>query len=192
MKPVERSEILRLGEYEEVRGPFRARVMAEKKVRRVPFGPLATATFENHDTVLLQIQEMIRTERITREAAILHEIETYNHLVPRNNELSATVMIEIDDREPREAFLTEASDLQKNIALLVDGERAPAVWDERLVLPGRLSAVLYLRFPLSSQAAERLRTGRATVELVAEHRVYAARVELPPATVKSVAEDLGT
>ena len=35
MKPVERSEILGLGEYEKVREHFRTRVIQEKKTRRV-------------------------------------------------------------------------------------------------------------------------------------------------------------
>jgi len=51
---------------------------AEKKGRRVALGPNATCVFENRDTALMQIQEMLRTERITRPAAIDHEIETYD------------------------------------------------------------------------------------------------------------------
>src|SRR5262245_2072838 len=98
MKPIERGEVLGLAEYESIRDRFRARVIEEKKARRVALGPNATCVFENRDTALMQIQEMLRTERITREAAILHEIETYNQLVPGDHELSATVLIEIDDK----------------------------------------------------------------------------------------------
>src|SRR5438477_13111247 len=97
MKPVERSEILGLAEYETIRDRFRARVIEEKRIRRVQLGAKATAVFENHDTVLMQVQEMLRTERITKESSIAHEIATYNELVPKDNELSATVMIEIAD-----------------------------------------------------------------------------------------------
>ena len=70
MKPIERGEILGLAAYEQVREPFRTRVMAMKKRRRVQLGPRATVVFENRDTVLLQIQEMLRTERITRPGAV--------------------------------------------------------------------------------------------------------------------------
>ena len=104
MALVERSEILKLGDYEGIRDQFRARVIAEKKARRVHLGDKISAVFENHDTVLLQIQEMLRTERITKEPAILHEIETYNQLVPKKDELSLTAMVEIDDRATREKF----------------------------------------------------------------------------------------
>ena len=93
MKPVTRDEILGLAEYEKVREPFRARVIEEKRARRVLVGDRVSAIFENHDTVLLQIQEMLRTERITRPAAVQHEIDTYNETVPTGDELSCTVMI---------------------------------------------------------------------------------------------------
>src|SRR6185295_18042058 len=121
MKLVERGEVLGLAEYETIRDRFRARVIEEKKVRRVKLGPQASCVFENRDTVLLQIQEMLRTERITREAAVLHEIETYNQLVPRDHELSATALIEIDEKAERDAFLVEAKGLDRAFALVVDG-----------------------------------------------------------------------
>src|SRR5882672_7092791 len=105
MKPIERGEILGLADYETIRERFRARVIAEKKLRRVHVGPNVSALFENRDTVLLQIQEMLRTERITRPAAVDHEIDTYNESLPGDNQLSCTVMIEIPDTTERDAFL---------------------------------------------------------------------------------------
>ncbi len=81
---------------------FAARILALKRPRYVALGPNMTVLFENHDTVLFQIQEMLRTERITAEKAILHELETYNELVPSDRELSATIFIEYPDRDERE------------------------------------------------------------------------------------------
>ena len=193
MKPVDRSEILGLGEYEAIRDRFRARVIEDKKARRVKLGPKATCVFENRDTVLLQIQEMLRTERITRAAAVDHEIATYNELLPGERELSATVMIEIDDKSEREAFLDAARGMEKSFALVVDGERMGATWDAARVDPTHLSAVLYFKFPLTERAAAYLRSSPgegAKVELVVEHAAYTARAALPPPTVASVAEDL--
>ncbi|WP_394849327.1 DUF3501 family protein [Pendulispora brunnea] len=189
MKPIVRNEILSLGDYEAIRPHFRARVIGEKKLRRVNLGPYASAVFENRDTVLLQIQEMLRTERITREAAIEHEIATYNQLLPGDNELSATVMIEIDDRTTREAFLPEAKGIEQHIALVVDGQRFHATWDPERILPDRASAVLYLKFPLSEKGVSAFRSG-AKVELIVDHASYRASVELPEAAKKSLAEDL--
>jgi hypothetical protein len=192
MKPVERNEILGLADYETIRDRFRARVIEEKRLRRVALGPSATAVFENRDTVLMQVQEMLRTERITREAAILHEIATYNELLPGPSELSATVMIEIADTDARDRFLVEARGFERAVALVVDGERQSAKWDPARELPERTSAVHYLKFPLSERAAAHLRarTKEASVALVVDHAAYQARVVLSPAAAASLAEDL--
>lgn len=198
MKPIERGEVLGLADYETIRDRFRARVIEEKKQRRVALGPNASCVFENRDTVLLQIQEMLRTERITREAAVLHEIETYNQLVPGDDELSATVLVEIDDRDERERFLVEAKGLDRAFSVVVDGVACPAVHDASREHPDRTTAVHYLKFPLPAAAATALRdvlakrrpASSVTVEVVADHPRYAARAALPPAAVASIAEDL--
>jgi hypothetical protein len=198
MKAIERGEVLGLAEYEAIREPFRQRVIAEKKARRVALGPNASCVFENRDTALMQIQEMLRTERITREGAILHEIETYNQLVPGDHELSATVLIEIDEKADRETFLFEAKGLDRAFALIVDGTRCRGLHDEARESPDRTTAVHYLKFPLAPAAEESLRAvltkakkpAEVTVELVVEHPRYSAKTTLSPALVQDLAEDL--
>ena len=198
MKPVQRNEVLGLAEYESIRDQFRGRIIAEKKARRIALGPQASCVFESHDTALMQIQEMLRTERITREAAITHEIETYNQLVPGDHELSATVLIEVDDKSQREAFLFEAKGLDRAFSLVIDGAACPGKHDEAREQPDRTTAVHYLKFPLVPAAESALRDvltkkRRPTdvvVELVVDHPRYAARTTLPAALVLSLSEDL--
>jgi hypothetical protein len=191
MKLVDRGEILGLAEYESVRERFRARVIAEKKLRRVQLGPNATAVFENHDTMLMQVQEMLRTERITRPAAVQHEIDTYNEIVPGQDELSCTVMIEIVDKAERDAFLQAALGFEKHVWLATDGERIPARPIDRGTPQDRTTAVHYLKFALPSGVAASLRSGTSSeVVLEVDHPAYAARAVLPKLTVVSLAEDL--
>ncbi len=189
MKPIARDELLRLGDYEEIRERFRGRVIDEKKRRRVAVGENVTAVFENRDTVLLQIQEMLRTERITREASILHEMETYNQLIPGDDEVSATLMIEFSEKETRERMLTEMSGIERHVRISIDGRAFPARWDPARILAGRASAVLYLRFPLGEEGARCLREGHgASLEIA--HPAYAAKADLPPVLLQCLVEDL--
>jgi hypothetical protein len=191
MKRIDRGEVLGLADYEGVRAQFRARIIAEKKLRRVALGPKATAVFENHDTMLLQVQEMLRTERITRPAAVLHEIETYNEIVPGQDELSCTVMIEILDKAERDAFLQAALGFEKHVWFVAGGDRVPARALDRGTPEDRTTAVHYLKFPLPEPVADALRSGSAgEVALEVDHPAYAARVSLPRETVASLAEDL--
>ena len=196
MKPVERGEVLGLADYETIRERFRARVIEEKKLRRVKLGDKASIVFENHDTVLLQIQEMLRTERITREAAIMHEIQTYNDLIPADGELSATALVEIEEKGEREEFLAAAAGLDKSFFIVVDGERSQGKHDERRFDPERTTAVHYLKFPVGERAARALRdlfAKRRTavaIEIGVEHPRYTARAAASPELVLSLAEDL--
>ena len=147
MKPVERNEIVDYVTYEGTRNLFRGEVMKAKAARRVHVGEYLTILFENHLTVRYQIQEMMRAERIVREADILHEIETYNELLGKNGELGCTLLIEIDDPKVRDQKLREWRDLPENLYVLMeDGTRISATFDERQRAETRLSSVQYVKF----------------------------------------------
>ncbi len=183
MKPIQRSEILDIASYETVREHFRARVIQEKKRRRVQLGPKATALFENRDTVLLQIQEMLRTERITRPAAVDHEIETYNDFIPGPDELSCTVMIEIADPPERDAFLTAALGFEKHVWLTAGSHRVHAHGKQRGdEAATRTTALHYLRFALPKPIVDALRAmspDRTPPELALEVTLPAYSVRAP-------------
>ncbi|MCL2449200.1 MAG: DUF3501 family protein [Polyangiaceae bacterium] len=192
MKPIDRSEVLGLAEYEEIRERFRSRVIAEKKLRRLQLGPKASALFENRDTILLQIQEMLRTERITRPAAIQHEIDTYNENLPGDDELSCTVMFEIPEKAERDEFLRAAAGVERHVWLIARGTRIAGRAIQRDgILPDRATAVLYLKFSLPKSLAETLRGGqRPDVSLEVDHPAYAACANLERATIEAICEDL--
>lgn len=190
MTPITRSEILPLGDYEQVRPHFRARVIAIKKPRRVALGQRMSAVFENRDSVLLQIQEMLRTERITAEEGILHEIETYNDLLPGPGQLSVTVFVEIADKAERDRTLEELKGLERSISLEVDGQRHAAQGDPREVLEGRTTAVHYMKIDLGPAAAAAIAAGTASAALIVDHPAYQARAELSRDTIRSLAGDL--
>ncbi|HEY4107187.1 MAG TPA: DUF3501 family protein [Polyangiaceae bacterium] len=189
MSLVERGELLGLAEYEQIRDAFRRRIIALKETRRVALGTNMSVLFENHDTALCQIQEMLRTERISAEKAVLHELETYNELVPREHELSATIFIEYPDRDERERMLVALAGVENAFYLRVDGERQSVIGDTRGTDPGRTMAVQYVKFPLSDAAEARLRAGEVELSLGVEHPTYRAEVVLGARTVQSLRDD---
>lgn len=189
MKPIDRSEILPLGEYERIRDRFRGRVIEAKKARRVRVSDEMSLIFENKDTMLLQVQEMLRAERITNEKGIAHELETYNMLVPGDQELSATLFIEIPERERREEMLVRWCAIEEHVAFVIDGEICRSTFEEGRRDAGRAAAVQYLKFPLTAKARAALLEKRGPAALVFDHPQLSTRVELSPATVASLAED---
>ncbi|MEW6126815.1 MAG: DUF3501 family protein [Acidobacteriota bacterium] len=152
MKAVERSEILDYVTYEEGRDQFREKVLMTKLPRRVHVGEHFTLLFENHLTVQYQIQEMVRTERIVKEADIRHEIDTYNELLGTDGELGCTLLIEIDDPQVRAVKLREWWHLPEKIYVtLEDGSRVWATFDERQRGKEQVSSVQFLKFNTKGQ-----------------------------------------
>jgi hypothetical protein len=190
MKHVERTEVLPIGDYEQIRPHFRARIIEEKRPRRARVGEHLTFVFENHDSVLLQIQEMLRTERITSEPAVMHEIETYNELVPGDSELSFTLFVEIPERELRDQMLVDLAGLEDHVFIEVDGERYAARGKRPEAEASRTTAVHYLKVALSPAAVGALKARTNAAAIVVTHPKYTARTELGAATVSKLAEDL--
>lgn len=152
MRPVERSEIVDYQTYEDIRPAFRARVMAAKARRRVHVGDYFTVLFENALTVRYQVQEMMRAERIVREADIRHELETYNALLGGPGELGCTLLVEIDDPALRAVKLREWYALPEHVYVrLDDGTTVRATFDPAQRGAGRLSSVQYLKFPVGGR-----------------------------------------
>lgn len=190
MKKVDRAELLDLGAYEQIRERFRARIIEAKKHRRVSVGPAMTFIFENHNSVLFQIQEMLRTERITSESAIAHELSTYNELVPAAGQLSATLMIEYTDPVERKRMLDALASLRTQVKLRLGERSVGAVFHDQ---PGeeaeRLPAVNYLTFELCD-ASPLLADASVAVSLCIEHPAYRHEQALSNAQRAALAQDL--
>jgi len=181
---VERSEVVDYMTYtSDVRPEFRKRIVGEvKPPRRIHLGDDITFLFENHDTILYQVQEMMRVERIVRESDIQHEIDTYNELLGVPGGLGCTMLIEIDDEQERAEKLSSWLPLVGHLYIEVEGgDRVGATYDERQVGETRLSSVQYLHFELG---------GRAPVAIGCDFDGYPARTDLDDAQRSALSADL--
>ena len=187
---IPRSSILDLGDYERRRDDIRRSAIAARAARRVSFGPSATLAFENRETVVYQIQEMLRAERIAKDAEVQHEIDTYSDLLPASDELSATLMFEFPEADGRAIRLQELVGFEDHLYLDFDGAgRAQAFFDRRQIDADRISAVQFIRFPVDAAQREALQRGEA-VRVVSDHPGYAYSATLPPHTCRALVEDL--
>ncbi len=190
MRKVVPGELLGLGEYEAIRPRFRERIIAHKRARRVALGPEMTLLFEDHDTVLSQVQEMLRAERISMPSAIDDEIAAYNDLVPPDGGLLATLMIEIEDPEVRERRRREYVGLDESVTLELGSDVARGSFDAAGRWPDRVAAVRYVTFALGPDARAKLLDETVPARVVVKHPIYEAVAELGPATRRSLAVDL--
>ena len=182
MKPVERASILDYVTYEERREAIRAEVLAIKAPRRIHVGGVLTFLFENTATARYQVQEMVRIERLVREADIQHELDTYNELLGAAGELGCTLLIELDDPAVRAVKLREWLALPQHVyARLDDGSKVYARFDDRQVGDDRLSSVHYIKFPVG---------GRAPVAIGADHPGLTVETSLDSAQRAALRADL--
>ena len=193
MKKLELSDIRNIYEYEKVREEMRRRVIDLKRRRRVQVGQHLCFVFENRETVLFQIQEMCRVERIVDEAKVQEEVKVYNDLIPGDNELSATLMIEIEEASAIQPVLDRLMgiDAGEHVWIQVGKDYAvpaqfePGRSDEER---GKISAVHFVRFAFPPEAIKAFR--EQDVYLVVDHPGEMARTRIPEEVRASLLEDV--
>ena len=193
MRKLTPEDVLPLDDYLRVREEMRTRVRAERARRRVAVGDRVSLHFENRDTVLFQIEEMLRVENIRDAGKIAEEVRIYNDLIAEDGELRATFFVEITDRARIREDLDSLIGLEaRGLYLVVDGARIPAEFEPGHAREDRISAVHFVRFVLTAEQQRALASGDAPVEVLIEHPGYTARATLSPDTRRALAEDLGT
>ena len=190
IRPVTLDELLGLERYEQVRDELRRRTIELKRNRRITLGDIVTLVFENHDTMFFQVQEMMRTERITDLDAIRYELEVYNALLPAAGELSATLLIEITDAAAVESRLNALIGIDEALSLEVGPHRVPAIFEPGRSREDKLSAVQYVRFALPESARAAFRDASTPAAAVIEHPNYRARTPIAGAMRASLIADL--
>jgi hypothetical protein len=189
-------DVLDLRAYERVRDGYRREVMALKRRRRVPLGPIMTVVFECFDTVRFQVHEMARAERIATDEGIQQELDVYNRLLPTPGALSATLFIELTSEAALREWLPALVGVERALAIEVDEppERvAGSVPEEShalaLTRDAVTPAVHYLRFPFTRAAAEAFAAAPAAA-LAVHHGAYEAVTLLSEETRAELVGDL--
>jgi hypothetical protein len=185
------ADILAFDEYERVRAEKRGAIIAMKKNRRVAVGPYATFYFENYDTMWLQVQEMLRIEKGGAEQ-LQDELRAYAPLVPKGNELVATVMLEIEDEKRRAAMLATLGGIQDGIELRFGGDviKADAERDlDYTSAAGKASSVQFVHFRFTPQQILRFRSPSAEIILAITHPNYGHMAVMPDSVRQELMKD---
>lgn len=194
MKRVIISEIIPNEQYSTKRAEYRRRIIDLKKHRSMNLGPILRLVFENHDTVLFQIQEMLLVEGITDPLKVQEEIDTYNALLPGKNELKATLFIEITSEEKIRETLDRLKGLDRtpSIHLVSPSGRVSAIFERDRSDEHKMSSVHYIHFPLGDLADSFFGnpSEKAKIFLLADHPAYSAMTQLTESVISSLRSDL--
>ena len=191
-REITRNDLMSLEQYAEQRPEFRQQVLAHKKNRQVALGPNATLYFEDRLTLLYQIQEMLRIEKVFEADGINEELEAYNPLIPTGRNFKATFMIEYADPEVRAAQLAKMVNIEDLVWMQMGShDKIWAIADEDLDRSNdtKTSAVHFLRFEISDEMAQDLKAG-ADWNIGVQHAIYSYEMAVEDNTRTSLLADL--
>jgi hypothetical protein len=177
--------------YAKDRGEFRRALIPVKRRRRVEVGPFATFYFENFDTMLAQVQEMLHIEKGGDEQ-LAGEIETYNPLIPQGHELIATLMFEIDEPVRRSQMLLKLAGIEETAYLMAGGAKIdgkPTEYEDRTTEEGKTSSVHWVRFSLTDGQIAAFKNPDEAVILGLSHPNYGHMAVISQETRAELAKD---
>jgi len=171
---VEKSDLIAANIYAKNRKKIRKELVELKKHRRIALGPYATFYFENFETMLGQIQEMIHIEK-GGEDQLKDELNAYNPLIPKGKELISTLMFEIDNPESRAEFLGKVGGIEEKIYIQIGEEKINAISEkdlDRTSEEGKASSVQFLHFRFSDEQIKKFKDVKILAVIGIEHDLY--------------------
>ncbi|MBC7977609.1 MAG: DUF3501 family protein [Myxococcales bacterium] len=189
VRPITRRDIKGPALYGPIRDDYRKRVIALKRDRRVLLGDRVSMVFENRHTLQVQIEEICRVENLTHDDQIESEIAVYNELMPTPSSLSATLFIELPPEADAYVALKDLVGLDEHVVLHIGAHAIRAAFEPGRSTDDKISAVQYLRFPLSPEVAAALATPGTEIAVEIDHPNYRHRVAGPEAMRASLAAD---
>ena len=191
-RSVEKADLLPAEAYIENRKKIRKELVEFKKNRRLQLGPYATFYFESFETMLAQIQEMLHIEKGGDEQ-LKDELAAYNPLVPKGNELVATLMFEIDNPITRADFLSKVGGIEEKVYLKVGEESikaSPETDVDRTSAEGKASSVQFLHFVFSDEQIKKFRDLDTEVFISIDHDLYSHKAKISANIKTSLMKDL--
>lgn len=192
MESITRQDLIPLNTYRQRRDEYIQKMINYKKQRRIKLAENISILFENRQTVLFQIQELINSEDLTDPTELDEYIDIYTGMLPHENELSATLFIELDNQELLADLLVKLKGIEHHLTLFVDTEPNKAVFEEEHDDREFTTSVHYLKFPLTQTAKNLLVNGSAdslNVSLSLDHPNLSVKVALSPESIKNLQKD---
>ena len=191
VKLIKKEDIIPLEQYTKDRTKIRKEIIEFKKNRRIPIGPYATFYFECFETMLAQVQEMLYIEKGGSQQ--LHdELRAYNPLIPKGNELVATLMFEIDNPLSRTEFLNKVGGIEEKVFIKVKDEiikSEPEKDVDRTSSEGKASSVQFIHFIFTDEQIKKFKDFNNDVILTIDHKIYSHSSKINDDTRKSLIKD---
>jgi hypothetical protein len=185
---ITQADVIPAERYGRMRAELRRVNTETSRVRRVAMGPKASIYFENWNTIWFQLHEMLFI--VNRdEVQIDEELRAFSMLVPRGQELVATVALESDEitgRNPRR------KDTEPRVSMTFVGESVVGRPETGAGSCGSASGpiVQFTRFEFTPHQVSKFSAPDTPVVLRIGHPAYDHIVLLPEQTRRLICHDL--
>ena len=188
MSFIERGDVFSPQEFSKIVDQERKRIISIKKRRRISTKTFSYL-FENRDTVLNQINEMILVENVTNPEELDHLINTYNSLLPQENFLSISMFIEISNEKELLMEMPKLSGIERSVYLVMGDHEINAIPEEGRSTETLESTLQYLRIYFTREDAEILKKTRNAF-LVTKHKIYSETAMIPEDLLKDLKSEI--
>lgn len=179
MSKIKTTDILPWKEYERARLNQIKKIAEIKSKRRFELGDRLTLLFENRDTVLHQVQEMVYLDRLENETDIQHEIDVYSSLLPCGGKIKVTLYINAYDVNDLKKVFKELKGIYNSVFLKIGGKLIQGIPEAGREQGDEFSTVQYLTFDLEGEKS-------TDIEIIVLHENYKVNMKVP----KELAEEL--
>ena len=172
-------DVLPWREYEKVRMNEIKKIAEIKKKRRIELGDRLSILFENKDTVLHQIQEMVYLDRLENEKDIEEVIRIYSDLLPGNGKIKATLYIYAYSMDDLANVYKTLNKVYNSVFLKVGSKLIQGEPEAGREQGDSFSTVQYLTFDLQGEKS-------TDMEIHVLHENYKVSVKVPEELAKDL------
>ena len=181
-------DILPYREYGLFRGEHNSKVIQIEKHRRISSRHFSFL-FENRDTVINQINEMVYLEKITDESQIRELIDVYSDLLPSSDTLSVSMFIEFEDYDIMVKELKKLVGVEKDVYFIFDGHEIRGIPEENRSTESLEATLQYIKFKFDDSAARWFHNA-AGASIAVRHTIYGEEARIPPDLLNSLKEEI--
>ena len=129
--------------------------------------------FEDFMLMRYQVQELMRTEKLTEEKEILEELDAYNPLIPDGKNLKVTMMLEYPNPEERQERLSQLIGIEELVSIEIKGhDRVYPIANEDLARSSdEKTSAMHFRFEFTEESISSAKNG-AEWYIRCEHLSY--------------------
>lgn len=183
-----REDILPPEKYSEKRDELNSGVIKHIKARRIVTKTFSFL-FEDRESVLNQINEMVFLENIKDGEEIDRLIEVYSEQLPGEHEFSVSMFIEFEDEKQMVREIPKLAGIEQSVYLTFDGNELRGIPEEGRSTDALESTLQYLKFQFPENLMEKFLSSR-NIYIETRHKTYQEIAKITPELMEQLKSEL--